>query len=85
MEFDSSRGLASPETEVINDDNWDQPVESFKDMKLNENLLRGIFAYGFENSKPSFCASQDMMSLHNHSQELERRGATSSPSCRELM
>jgi translation initiation factor 4A len=31
--------------------NWDQICETFDDMGLNENLLRGIFAYGFE--KPS--------------------------------
>jgi translation initiation factor 4A len=31
--------------------NWDQVVESFDDMGLKENLLRGIYAYGFE--KPS--------------------------------
>ncbi|CAF96237.1 unnamed protein product, partial [Tetraodon nigroviridis] len=34
------------------DDNWNQSVDSFEDMKLDENLLRGVFAYGFE--KPSF-------------------------------
>ena len=28
--------------------NWDQVVESFDELKLNEALLRGIFAYGFE-------------------------------------
>ncbi|XP_062521309.1 eukaryotic initiation factor 4A-I-like [Corticium candelabrum] len=31
--------------------NWDEVVESFDDMSLKENLLRGIYAYGFE--KPS--------------------------------
>eukprot|EP00124_Ichthyophonus_hoferi_P003124 Ihof_evm4s253 gene=Ihof_evmTU4s253 len=31
--------------------NWDQVVDSFDDMNLKEDLLRGIFAYGFE--KPS--------------------------------
>jgi translation initiation factor 4A len=31
--------------------NWDQVVDSFDDMGLREDLLRGIFAYGFE--KPS--------------------------------
>mmetsp|Transcript_35839 Transcript_35839/g.93409 ORF Transcript_35839/g.93409 Transcript_35839/m.93409 type:complete len:399 (-) Transcript_35839:345-1541(-) len=33
------------------DSNWDEAVESFDDMGLRENLLRGIYAYGFE--KPS--------------------------------
>ncbi|XP_071489538.1 uncharacterized protein [Diadema antillarum] len=31
--------------------NWDTVVDSFDNMKLRENLLRGIYAYGFE--KPS--------------------------------
>lgn len=31
--------------------NWDQVVESFDNMSLREELLRGIYAYGFE--KPS--------------------------------
>ncbi|TNN04174.1 hypothetical protein fugu_001203 [Takifugu bimaculatus] len=43
---------APSETEEIINENWDHAAECFEDMKLNENLLRGIFAYGFE--KPSF-------------------------------
>lgn len=31
--------------------NWDEVVTSFDDMNLKEELLRGIYAYGFE--KPS--------------------------------
>jgi len=31
--------------------NWDEAIESFDAMELNEELLRGIYAYGFE--KPS--------------------------------
>jgi len=31
--------------------NWDQIVDTFDDMNLREDLLRGIYAYGFE--KPS--------------------------------
>ena len=33
------------------DSNWDQVCENFDDMNLREELLRGIYAYGFE--KPS--------------------------------
>jgi len=29
--------------------NWDEVVTSFDDMNLQEELLRGIYAYGFEN------------------------------------
>ncbi|ELU10014.1 hypothetical protein CAPTEDRAFT_170898 [Capitella teleta] len=35
----------------IIESNWDQVTDSFDDMHLREELLRGIFAYGFE--KPS--------------------------------
>ena len=31
--------------------NWDEVIESFDEMELREDLLRGIYAYGFE--KPS--------------------------------
>jgi len=31
--------------------NWDEVIESFDDMGLKEDLLRGIYSYGFE--KPS--------------------------------
>jgi translation initiation factor 4A len=31
---------------------WDEAIELFEDMNLREELLRGIFSYGFE--KPSF-------------------------------
>ena len=31
--------------------NWDQVVDSFDDMNLDQQLLRGIYGYGFE--KPS--------------------------------
>eukprot|EP00611_Tribonema_gayanum_P029569 TRINITY_DN7955_c0_g1_i2.p1 TRINITY_DN7955_c0_g1~~TRINITY_DN7955_c0_g1_i2.p1 ORF type:complete len:154 (-),score=50.53 TRINITY_DN7955_c0_g1_i2:1779-2240(-) len=41
---------AAPDDEVI-ETNWDEAVESFDAMELREELLRGIYAYGFE--KPS--------------------------------
>jgi len=46
-----------PEDETKEDEddftsNWDQVCESFDDMKLKDELLRGIYAYGFE--KPSY-------------------------------
>ncbi len=33
------------------DTNWDECIDSFDGMNLREDLLRGIFGYGFE--KPS--------------------------------
>jgi translation initiation factor 4A len=39
------------EVDGLIESNWDQVVDSFDDMSLREELLRGIYAYGFE--KPS--------------------------------
>jgi translation initiation factor 4A len=39
--------------------NWDQVVTSFDDMKLKDELLRGIYAYGFE--KPSAIQQRGIM------------------------
>lgn len=40
-----------PLTEDDIETNWDECIESFDAMDLREELLRGIYAYGFE--KPS--------------------------------
>jgi len=42
---------APQEDEDFENSNWDEICESFDDMKLKDELLRGIYAYGFE--KPS--------------------------------
>lgn len=47
----ASSGMEGMEPEGDIDTNWDQVCESFDDMELRENLLRGVYAYGFE--KPS--------------------------------
>jgi len=44
-------GPAGMEPEGVIDSNWDEVCENFDDMELKEELLRGIYAYGFE--KPS--------------------------------
>eukprot|EP00090_Calanus_glacialis_P009524 TRINITY_DN1790_c0_g1_i1.p1 TRINITY_DN1790_c0_g1~~TRINITY_DN1790_c0_g1_i1.p1 ORF type:complete len:417 (+),score=123.18 TRINITY_DN1790_c0_g1_i1:57-1307(+) len=44
-------GPAGMEPDGIIDSNWDEVCENFDDMDLKEELLRGIYAYGFE--KPS--------------------------------
>jgi len=41
--------------------NWDEIVDSFDSMNLNENLLRGIYAYGFE--KPSLIQQRAIVPL----------------------
>eukprot|EP01006_Ploeotia_vitrea_P036147 TRINITY_DN65981_c5_g4_i1.p1 TRINITY_DN65981_c5_g4~~TRINITY_DN65981_c5_g4_i1.p1 ORF type:complete len:419 (+),score=265.15 TRINITY_DN65981_c5_g4_i1:98-1354(+) len=43
------------------DTNWDQVVESFDDMGLKDDLLRGIYAYGFE--KPSAIQQRGIMPI----------------------
>merc|ERR1719192_419976 len=44
-------GPAGMEPDGLIDSNWDEVCENFDDMNLREELLRGIYAYGFE--KPS--------------------------------
>ena len=44
-------GPAGMEVDGTIESNWDQVVDNFDDMSLREELLRGIYAYGFE--KPS--------------------------------
>lgn len=44
-------GPAGMDVDGVIEGNWDQVVESFDQMNLKEELLRGIYAYGFE--KPS--------------------------------
>jgi translation initiation factor 4A len=46
------------------DSNWDEVTESFDDMDLNELLLRGIYAYGFE--KPSTIQQKAIKPMLKH-------------------
>ncbi|CAD6208572.1 GSCOCG00010560001-RA-CDS [Cotesia congregata] len=48
IENDGPPGM---EPDGVIESNWDQIVESFDDLNLKDQLLRGIYAYGFE--KPS--------------------------------
>lgn len=43
--------ISEDSTGIELDSNWDEITETFDDMELREDLLRGIYAYGFE--KPS--------------------------------
>ncbi|KAK6351873.1 translation initiation factor eIF4A [Orbilia javanica] len=43
----ASEGIENPPDSQI-ESNWDQTTESFDDMDLKAELLRGIYAYGFE-------------------------------------
>lgn len=53
LKADNFRGRRPerPEPRHVIERSWNHTVDSFEDMKLSENLLRGIFGYGFE--KPS--------------------------------
>jgi hypothetical protein len=46
-------------TEADFDSNWDESVETFDGMDLPEELLRGIYSYGFE--KPSAIQQRAIM------------------------
>ncbi|ESO01446.1 hypothetical protein HELRODRAFT_112831 [Helobdella robusta] len=45
--------------EGLIESNWDEVIENFDDMNLKENLLRGVYAYGFE--KPSAIQQRAIM------------------------
>lgn len=45
--------------DIVVESNWDEVVESFDDMNLKEELLRGIYSYGFE--KPSAIQQRGIM------------------------
>lgn len=47
-EYDGPAGM---EPDGIIESNWEEIIDNFDDMSLREELLRGIYAYGFE--KPS--------------------------------
>jgi translation initiation factor 4A len=53
------------QTELENIDemesNWDETVESFDDLNLKKELLRGIYGYGFE--KPSHIQQKAIMPI----------------------
>lgn len=48
QEYDGPPGM---EPDGIIESNWEEIIDNFDDMSLREELLRGIYAYGFE--KPS--------------------------------
>jgi len=64
--YDNSDEIVSQQQSDINKDEvqtiestWTEVVDNFDDMHLRENLLRGIFAYGFE--KPSAIQQRAIM------------------------
>ena len=46
--------------------NWDQVTESFDDMGLNQQLLRGIYGYGFEKPSGKLFLRLRLYSLTHH-------------------
>jgi len=49
--------------ENVEDSNWHEVCDSFDDMKLKDELLRGIYAYGFE--KPSHIQKRGIIPVIN--------------------
>ncbi|GFU30500.1 eukaryotic initiation factor 4A-II [Nephila pilipes] len=52
-------GPPGMEPDGVIESNWEQVVDNFDDMNLREELLRGIYAYGFE--KPSAIQQRAIM------------------------
>lgn len=55
-DYDGPSGM---EPEGVIESNWDEVYDSFDDMNLKEELLRGIYGYGFE--KPSAIQQRAIM------------------------
>ncbi|KAJ6260721.1 ATP-dependent RNA helicase eIF4A [Drechslerella dactyloides] len=53
----ADEGLNLPESQI--EGNWEEVVETFDEMKLKPELLRGIYAYGFE--RPSAIQQRAIM------------------------
>lgn len=52
-------GVPGMEPEGVIETNWDQSTETFDEMGLKDELLRGVYAYGFE--RPSAIQSRAIM------------------------
>lgn len=52
-------GPAGMNPDGVIESNWNETVDNFDDMGLKEQLLRGIYAYGFE--KPSAIQQRAIM------------------------
>jgi len=50
-EYKADNGPPGMEPDGVIESNWNETADNFDDMNLREDLLRGIYAYGFE--KPS--------------------------------
>lgn len=48
---DDQKNEGEDEIDEVFETNWDQSVESFDDLALKEEVLRGVYGYGFD--KPS--------------------------------
>ena len=57
---DSTKQDQSPSVVLI-ESNWKQSVERFEDLNLKEDLIRGIYGYGFE--RPSVIQQQGILPL----------------------
>ena len=44
--------LVGEEAEELFETNWDLEVDNFDDMGLKEEVLRGIYAFGFKEPSP---------------------------------
>lgn len=65
-------GGHKPLTEDDIETNWNECIETFDAMELREELLRGIYAYGFE--KPSAIQQVSPLALCTHPEHEKERG-----------
>ncbi|KAJ1349295.1 hypothetical protein KIN20_004787 [Parelaphostrongylus tenuis] len=63
-----SAGSVAVDADGLIEGNYDQVVPSFDEMNLKENLLRGIYAFGFEKtvSYPATCYCTMLYTARRH-------------------
>lgn len=47
---ESAEGVEDNEEEIVT--NWDETIDKFDELELKEEVLRGIYGYGFEKPSP---------------------------------
>lgn len=52
LEINTTLVFLGEEAEELFETNWELEVDSFDDMGLKEEILRGIYAFGFKEPSP---------------------------------
>merc|ERR1712002_92215 len=65
-------GPAGMDPDGLIESNWDEVCENFDDMELKEELLRGIYAYGFEKTSIKDCQALILAPTRELAQQIQK-------------